>query len=43
MLTARSDIQDKLELLRLGIDDYITKPFNEKELLARIDNLRSKF
>ncbi len=43
MLTARSDIQDKLELLRMGIDDYITKPFNEKELLARIDILLRNF
>lgn len=43
MLTARSDVQDKLDLLRLGIDDYVTKPFNENELLARIKNLLQNF
>ena len=39
MLTARSNIQDKLQALRIGVDDYILKPFQEEELLARIDNL----
>lgn len=43
MLTARSDIRDKLDLLRLGIDDYITKPFNENELLVRIDKSLRNF
>jgi len=38
MLTAKSDVQVKLEMLRLGIDDYITKPFEEEELLLRIKN-----
>lgn len=39
MLTARSNANDKLKALRIGVDDYILKPFNEEELMARIDNL----
>ena len=36
MLTARSDEQDKLAGLDSGADDYITKPFSPRELMARI-------
>lgn len=36
MLTARSDESDKVQGLEAGADDYITKPFSTKELLARI-------
>lgn len=36
MLTARTDITDKVLGLELGADDYITKPFDIRELLARI-------
>jgi two-component system phosphate regulon response regulator PhoB len=36
MLTARSDEQDKLVGLDTGADDYITKPFSPRELMARI-------
>ncbi|MCS6764107.1 MAG: phosphate regulon transcriptional regulator PhoB [Candidatus Protistobacter heckmanni] len=36
MLTARSDEHDKVMGLDVGADDYITKPFSPKELMARI-------
>lgn len=39
MLTARSDEDSKLEGLREHVDDFLTKPFNEEELMIRIANL----
>jgi two-component system KDP operon response regulator KdpE len=36
MLTARDDAMDKVKGLELGADDYVTKPFNHLELMARI-------
>jgi signal transduction histidine kinase/AraC-like DNA-binding protein len=39
MLTARAEVEDKLTGLDTGADDYITKPFNNKELAARAKNL----
>lgn len=36
MLTARSLSEDKIKGFSLGIDDYVTKPFDEKELVCRI-------
>jgi signal transduction histidine kinase/DNA-binding NarL/FixJ family response regulator len=39
LLTARADVEDKIEGLETGADDYITKPFNIKELLSRSKNL----
>lgn len=36
VLSARSDDDDKLSTLRMGADDYVTKPFNPKEIVARV-------
>jgi DNA-binding response OmpR family regulator len=36
VLSANSDVEDKVLLLELGADDYVTKPFSPKELLARV-------
>ena len=37
VLSAKADVSDKVGLLRGGAADYITKPFDMSELLARID------
>ena len=43
MLTARTDKETTTQLLRAGADDYVSKPFDNNELLARIDvQLRRK-
>jgi len=39
MLTAQSQIKDKLTGLKIGADDYITKPFNPLELAARVERI----
>src|SRR5262252_9909859 len=36
VLSANSEVDDKVLLLELGADDYVTKPFSPKELLARV-------
>ncbi len=36
MLTARADEDDKVKGFEVGVDDYVTKPFSPKELVARI-------
>jgi len=43
VITARSQIEDKVEVLNAGADDYITKPFSFKELLARIKAVMRRY
>jgi len=39
MLTARGEMETKLKTFGIGADDYLTKPFDFRELLARIQAL----
>lgn len=43
MLTAKSSEEDKVFGLRLGADDYLTKPFGINELLARVNSLIRRY
>lgn len=43
MLTARTAEKDKLSALRIGVDDYLSKPFSHQELLIRIKNLLENY
>lgn len=43
MLTAKSDEEDKVTGLRMGADDYLTKPFSLNELMARVNSLIRRF
>ncbi len=43
MLTARAELDDRLKALQIGVDDYLNKPFEEQELLARIHNLLANY
>ena len=43
MLTAKNMENDKIEGLELGADDYITKPFSIKELLARVSSVLRRY
>jgi diguanylate cyclase (GGDEF)-like protein len=39
LLTSKTDADSRVTGLRIGADDYVTKPFDERELMARIQNL----
>ena len=39
MLTAKGEEQEKVQGLRLGADDYVTKPFGAEELMARVETV----
>ena len=43
MLTAKGELEDKVSGLEMGADDYITKPFEMKEVLARIRAVLRRF
>lgn len=43
MLTAKNDIVDKILGLELGADDYLTKPFDIREVIARVRSLSRRF
>lgn len=43
LLTALSDISNKIEAFNLGADDYVTKPFSFEELLARINAVNRRY
>ena len=43
ILTAKSDEEDKVFGLRLGADDYLTKPFSINELMARVNSLIRRY
>ena len=43
MLTAKGELEDKVSGLEMGADDYITKPFETKEVLARIHAVLRRF
>ena len=42
LLTAKGETRDRIEGLELGADDYLSKPFEPKELLLRIKNILDK-
>ena len=43
MLTAKGELEDKVSGLEMGADDYITKPFEAKEVVARLRGIRCGF
>lgn len=43
IISARNDLNDKVEALECGADDYIPKPYDPKELLARIQSLLRRY
>ena len=43
LLTAKSEDEDKIQGLEMGADDYVTKPFNAQEVLARVKALLRRY
>src|SRR5580658_1848588 len=43
MLTARGDVTDRVVGLEIGADDYLSKPFEPRELVARIQSVLRRF
>ena len=43
VLTARDQLQDELQALQLGADEYLTKPCRKERLLARISNILKRY
>ncbi len=43
MLSAKSEDEDKIEGLNMGADDYVTKPFNSLELIARVNSCMRRY
>lgn len=43
MLTARGEEREKVQGLRLGADDYVTKPFSAEELMARVEAVLRRY
>lgn len=37
VISAKTDIGDKIQVLKMGADDYITKPFHQEEVVARVE------
>ncbi len=42
MLTAKAEIEDKLKCFEFGADDYVTKPFSPRELVARVNRVLAR-
>lgn len=43
VLTSRDGVEDEVRALKLGADEYLTKPFRRERLLARIENLLKRY